>query len=83
MSPVIARKVVASFQKKLAAATAELSNRENEVLDLISNGFRVKEISDKLCISINTVRTHIRHIYEKLQVQSRVEALNKTGMNRF
>jgi len=83
MSPVIARKVVASFQKKPASDSNELSHRENEVLDLISNGFRVKEISDKLCISINTVRTHIRHIYEKLQVQSRVEALNKRGPKRF
>jgi len=83
MSPVIARKVVASFQKKLPSAAGELSNRENEVLDLISSGFRVKEISDKLFISINTVRTHIRHIYEKLQVQSRVEALNKRGKNHF
>jgi len=83
MSPVIARKVVASFQKKPSSAASNLSNRENEVLDLISNGFRVKEISDKLSISINTVRTHIRHIYEKLQVQSRVEALNKTGKKRF
>lgn len=83
MSPVIARKVVESFQIKPTSSANELSNRENEVLDLISNGYRVKEISDKLCISINTVRTHIRHIYEKLQVQSRVEALNKTGKKRF
>ena len=83
MSPVIARKVVASFQKKPSSDSNELSDRENEVLDLISNGLRVKEISDKLCISINTVRTHIRHIYEKLQVQSRVEALNKRGRNHF
>ena len=83
MSPVIARKVVESFQIKPTSSANELSNRENEVLDLISNGYRVKEISDKLCISINTVRTHIRHIYEKLQVQSRVEALNKRGKKRF
>jgi DNA-binding NarL/FixJ family response regulator len=83
MSPVIARKVVASFQKIISSAASELSNRENEVLDLVSTGHRVKEIADKLSITVNTVRTHIRHIYEKLQVQSRVEALNKTGKNRF
>jgi DNA-binding NarL/FixJ family response regulator len=83
MSPVIARKVVASFQKNVSTLSSVLTNRENEVLDFISNGYRVKEISDKLCISINTVRTHIRHIYEKLQVESRVEALNKSGKNRF
>jgi DNA-binding NarL/FixJ family response regulator len=83
MSPVIARKVVESFQIKPTSPSSELSTRENEVLDLISNGYRVKEISDKLFISVNTVRTHIRHIYEKLQVQSRVEALNKRGKNRF
>jgi DNA-binding NarL/FixJ family response regulator len=83
MSPVIARKVVASFQKKLPSPANDLSIRENEVLDLVSTGHRVKEIADRLSITVNTVRTHIRHIYEKLQVQSRVEALNKTGKNRF
>ncbi|HKR05726.1 MAG TPA: response regulator transcription factor [Bacteroidia bacterium] len=83
MSPVIARKVVASLQTKKTAAPNKLSTRENEILDLIAEGCRIKEIAERLFISVNTVRTHIRHIYEKLQVQSRIEALNKTGKNRF
>jgi len=83
MSPVIARKVVASLQTKMPSESNKLSSRENEILDLISEGCRIKEIAEKLFISVNTVRTHIRHIYEKLQVQSRIEALNKTGKNRF
>jgi DNA-binding NarL/FixJ family response regulator len=80
MSSVIARKVVESFKKKeiLYKNEFNLSIRENEILDLLAKGLRLKEIADKLFISLNTVRTHIRHIYEKLQVQSRVEALNKT-----
>ncbi len=83
MSPSIARKVVDSFRPKVNNATQSLSDRENEIIDLLATGIRLKEIADKLNVSINTVRTHIRHIYEKLQVQSRVEALNKTGKSRF
>ena len=85
MSPSIARKVVASFQpdSKKTELVASLSARENEILDHLAQGFRIKEIADQLFVSINTVRTHIRHIYEKLQVQSRVEALNKTGKSRY
>ncbi len=83
MSSVIARKVVESFAKreKLYKNEFNLSLRENEILDLLAKGLRLKEIADKLFITLNTVRTHIRHIYEKLQVQSRVEALNKTRSN--
>ena len=83
MSPSIARRVVESFQLKADNPAASLSDRENEILDLLATGMRLKEIADKLFVSINTVRTHIRHIYEKLQVQSRVEALNKTGKARY
>lgn len=84
MSPSIARKVVASFQvKPETAAPTTLSQRENEILILLSEGFRMKEISEKLFISLNTVRTHIRHIYEKLQVNTRIEAINKMGKNTF
>ncbi len=85
MSPSIARRVVASFQPdtKKTELVASLSARENEILDHLAQGFRIKEIADQLFVSINTVRTHIRHIYEKLQVQSRVEALNKTGKSRY
>lgn len=85
MTPTIARKVVASFFPKVINLNKleNLSERENEILNLLSDGLRLKEISDRLCISINTVRSHIRHIYEKLQVNSRVDALNKVGKNHF
>lgn len=85
MSSVIARRVVVSFNEREQIYKNEynLSVRENEILDLLARGLRLKEIADKLFITINTVRTHIRHIYEKLQVQSRVEALNKTRHNFF
>jgi DNA-binding NarL/FixJ family response regulator len=85
MSPAIARKVVASFQQpqQVAAELDLLSTRENEILELLSQGLRIKEIADQIFVSVNTVRTHIRHIYEKLQVQSRVEALNKTGKAKY
>jgi len=84
MTTHIARKVVQSFQSSAAAAPAtttepseELSPREKEVLDLLSQGFMYKEISDKLGISFETVRTYIRRIYEKLHVRTRTEAVAK------
>jgi len=79
MSSEIARKVVQHFQKpKLEIEPdAHLTDREKELLDLLSQGCRYKEIADKLFISTNTVRSHIRNIYEKLHVQSKIEALNK------
>jgi DNA-binding NarL/FixJ family response regulator len=55
----------------------KLSTREKEILDFLSKGLRYKEIADNLFLSTETVRTHIRNIYEKLQVNSRTEALNK------
>lgn len=85
MTPSIARKVVASFmpEKDTLHMVEELSDRENEILDLLAEGYRIKEIADKIFVTINTVRTHIRHIYEKLQVNSRVDALNKTRKNLY
>lgn len=78
MSSQIARKVIASFQQKNTIDDAALlTQREKEILKLLSKGLRYKEIAAELHISIDTVRTHTRHIYEKLQVQSRVEAINK------
>ena len=79
MSTHIARKVVSFFQKenKAAGEMTQLSNREKEVLALLSKGFLYKEISDQLFISIGTVRQHIHNIYEKLHVQNRMEAINK------
>ncbi len=85
MTSVIARKVVSSFRHQQVADSLSktLSDRENEILDLLAEGYRIKEIAAKLFVTINTVRTHIRHIYEKLQVNSRVEALNKSRKNIY
>jgi len=87
MSSQIARKVVAAFQKHTAAPgandLASLSNRENEILELLSRGLMYKEIAAALFISQETVRKHVYHVYEKLHVQNRVEALNKTGRSTF
>lgn len=83
MSAGIARKVVSSFQRPLSEAAQRLTEREQEVLDLLAEGLRVKEIADRASVSLSTVRTHIRHIYEKLQVQTRVEALNKARRGHF
>jgi DNA-binding NarL/FixJ family response regulator len=78
MSGQIARRVIEVMQKpKVKDEVALLSTREREILELLAKGFRYKEISDKLFISTATVRTHIHNIYEKLQVQSRTDALNK------
>jgi RNA polymerase sigma factor (sigma-70 family) len=78
MSGHIARKIVASFQETEKNAELEkLSQREQEILQLLSKGLRYKEIGDKLYVSTETVRTHIRNIYQKLQVNSRTDALNK------
>jgi DNA-binding NarL/FixJ family response regulator len=82
MSSQIARIVVnefANFQVKTTACEA-LTRRENEILALLAKGFRYKEIAGQLFLSNETVRTHIRNIYEKLQVNSRVEALRKAGI---
>lgn len=83
MSSSIARRVVASFSKKAedGASSQLLSDRENQILELLAKGYRVKEIADQLFVSFNTVRTHIRNIYEKLQVRSRIEAVNKVRNN--
>ncbi len=80
MSSVIARKVIQAFRPAVAEKNLDvekLTNREREMLDLLAKGYRYKEIADQLCISFETVRTHIHNIYEKLHVQSRTEALNK------
>jgi DNA-binding NarL/FixJ family response regulator len=82
MSSSIARKVVASFQKsgapgKKPANLPHLSPREEAVLNYLSQGLTYKQIADKLEISIDTIRTYLRRIYEKLHVQSRTEAVAK------
>jgi DNA-binding NarL/FixJ family response regulator len=79
MTTHIARKVVQSFQKAGVSPqpTENLSQREQEVLDCLSQGFLYKEIAEKLGISYETVHTYIRRIYEKLQVRTRTEAVAK------
>ena len=79
MTTHIARLVVQSFQKPAPSqqATENLSTREQEVLDCLSQGFLYKEIAEKLGISYETVHTYIRRIYEKLQVRTRTEAVAK------
>ena len=79
MSNSIARKVVASFQKADLAGEKQnlLTEKEQAVLDYLAQGLAYKQIGDALGISINTIRTHLRHIYEKLHVQSRTEAVAK------
>jgi DNA-binding NarL/FixJ family response regulator len=84
MSSQIARKVVNAFQLKNIAETVGqgkslpiLSNRENEILELLAKGLLYKEIAASLFISQETVRKHVYHIYEKLHVNNRVEAINK------
>ncbi len=79
MSSHIARKIVQSFHKAPSAApeTENLSPREAEILDLLAKGYLYKEISDKTGLTYATVHTHIRHIYEKLQVRSRAQAVAK------
>ncbi|HEX5400165.1 MAG TPA: response regulator transcription factor [Verrucomicrobiae bacterium] len=78
MTMHIARKVVQSFQKSAPAQPEGiLSEREQQVLDLLSQGLIYKEIADKLQISYETVHTYIRRVYEKLQVRTRTEAVAK------
>lgn len=78
MSSQIARRVIASFQQKDSIDESDLlTQREKEILKLLAKGLRYKEIAAELSIGMETVRTHTRHVYEKLQVQSRTEAINK------
>ena len=55
----------------------KLTTREQEILQQLSKGYRYKEIADHLFINIETVRKHIHNIYRKLQVSSRMDAVNK------
>ncbi|MBL7938456.1 MAG: response regulator transcription factor [Flavobacteriales bacterium] len=79
MSMHIARMLVDSVPRKKSNSSLleTLTKREREVLDHLAGGYRYKEIADRMDLKIDTVRSYIREIYEKLQVQSRTDALNK------
>jgi DNA-binding NarL/FixJ family response regulator len=83
MTGEIARMVVETFQKPATEIPdlAELSPRETELLDLVAKGLTNKEIGPKLNISYDTVRAHLRRIYEKLHVRCRTEAVMKYLQN--
>ncbi len=83
MSGQIARKVVSAFQNKPASSKIpnskfleDLSRREMEILQMLSKGLMYKEIAESMDISAETVRKHVYHVYEKLHVENRVEAVN-------
>ena len=79
MSAGTARRVVQSFQSMGPSTkeTENLSNREHEILFYLAKGYQYKEIADAMFISFETVRTHLRNIYQKLHVRSRSEAVLK------
>ena len=79
MSSPIARRLVQAFSV-MGSSSKELENlseRENEILSLVAKGFRDKEVAEKFFISVETVRKHLRNIYQKLHVRSRTEAVLK------
>lgn len=79
MSPAIARMIISNMQHPVATNNNDyqLTNREKEILQLLSKGNSFKMIAADLCISIDTVRTHIKRIYDKLHVRSQIEAVSK------
>ncbi len=81
MTPSVARKVISSFQNVKVSNTeniiCELSEREQKILNLMAQGKSYNTIADEVCLSIDGVYYHIRHIYEKLHVHSRAEAVAK------
>ena len=79
MTSNIARKVVQSFRQTASPVLPgeELSPREQEVLDLLARGYLYKEIAERLNISVPTVNTYVRRMYEKLHVRSRAQAVAK------
>lgn len=82
MSGQIAREVIRFFhQKHPNRATEELTGTEQQVLELLARGLLYKDVAEKLDISLSTVRTHIWHIYKKLAVHNRTDAIRK-GLHR-
>ncbi len=85
MSPAIARMIIGNMQRpvELPGNNYQLTNREKEILQLLSKGNSFKMIASDLNISIDTVRTHIKRIYDKLHVRSQIEAVSKAINERL
>ena len=79
MSTNIARKVIEVFEKRNQPSPElnSLTNKEKQILELLAKGYLYKEIGNQLHLTRNTIKQHIHHIYEKLHVHNRVEAINK------
>lgn len=77
MSAEIARRVVQAFHRPAREEAAQLSKREVEILEWLTQGLANKEIADRLTLSVETVRAHLKRIYDKLHVHSRTEAAMK------
>ena len=79
MSSQIAMRVIRAFHEPAAADAPHscLSEREQEILRLLAKGYATKEIAARISVSVNTIRTHLQHIYQKLHVRSRTEAIIK------
>ncbi len=78
MSPQIARKVVSFFNTEKKSVVSPLSDKENEIVIALVDGLSYKLIADRLSISIETVRFHIKNIYRKLHVHSKAEVISKS-----
>lgn len=85
MSPAIARMIISNMQEKvpIQAHDYQLTNREKEILQWLSKGNSFKMIAAELNISLDTVRTHIKRIYDKLHVRSQIEAVSKAINERI
>ena len=73
----IARKLVGFFQERTPSEVENLTQREHEILQLLAKGYQYKEIAETAGVKLETVRSHIKHIYDKLHVRSRTEATLK------
>jgi DNA-binding NarL/FixJ family response regulator len=83
MSPSVARMVISRLHETTAGKDYQLTPREKEILQSLSRGNSFKLIAAELGISLETVRTHIKHIYDKLHVQSQIEAVSKAITERL
>jgi len=75
MSPSIAKKVIAYFRPK--KTESQLTDKEQMVVQLLTDGLSYKMVADRMQVSMNTVRFHIRNIYDKLQVHSKAEVISR------